>query len=180
MALVVISTLVSTRIPAFYSAGRKKGSFVHPAALRVWAHSQRGFTCCRQAGEDEEEPPQPGGLCLPSRDPAPASPSGASAELQPISQLHHRKHLKQPQKGAWGCYPSPDGNRGTGHGHTELQTTHLKCAGSPPMSSSSERKLVKRKKGKHLQRNAPTPRGPSWQLQKQERGNEEPQKPEGN
>lgn len=141
-----------------------------------------GLYLLAKRGEDEEKPPQPGGLCLPSRDPAPAS-RGRAAPLpssSPIPSRHHRKHLKQPQKGARGWCPSPDGNRGTGHGHTELQTTHLKCAGSPPMSSSSERKPVKRKKGKHLQRNAPTPRGPSWQLQKQERGNEEPQKPEGN
>lgn len=120
MALVVISTLISTRIPAFYSAGRKKRQFCSSSRSPSLGSHVRGAlpaaSMAAKRGEDEEKPPHPGGLCLPSRDPAPASPrpSSASAELQPISQLHHRKHLKQPQKGAWGVLSEPWRQQGNG------------------------------------------------------------------
>lgn len=108
MALVVISTLVSTRIPAFYSAGRKKRQFCSSSRSPGLGPRVRGAlpaapTAAKQ-GEDKEKPPRPGGLCLPSKDPAPASPrpSSASAELQPISQPPPSKAPETATKGGSG------------------------------------------------------------------------------
>lgn len=105
MALVVISTLVSTRIPAFYSAGRKKKAVLFSPGLG--SHVRGTLPAAPMAakwGEDEEKPLHPGRLCLPSKDPAPASPrpSSASAELQPISQPPPSKAPETATKGSLG------------------------------------------------------------------------------
>lgn len=116
MALVVISTLVSTRIPAFYSAGRKKRQFCSSSCSPGLGSHVRGALPAAPVQRMRRSPRIQEGSACPARTLL-LHPHGWAVPLpssSPSPSRHHRKHLKQPQKGACGVLSEPWRQQGNG------------------------------------------------------------------
>lgn len=119
MALVVISSLVSTQIPVFYSAGRKKRQFCSSScSLGLGSHVRGALPAAPRlpSGERMRSPHTREGSACPARTLLlhPHSRAVPLPSSSPFPSRHHRKHLKQPQKRARGVLSEPWRQQGNG------------------------------------------------------------------